>query len=91
MKKLQTEPELSPDEQDLLDSFERDEWQSISHLQEKREQYQAYASAALEADGIVSIVLSARDLKAIRRKAAEAGVPHQVLIARIVHQYASEQ
>jgi len=91
MKKQQTKPELSREEQDLLDSYERDEWRSVDHLQEQREQYRAYASATLEADGIVSIVLPAQDLKALRRKATEAGVSHQILIARIVHQYASGQ
>ncbi len=91
MKKPQIEPGLSLEEQDLLDSYDRDEWRSVSHLQEKRQQYQAYASAALEADGIISIVLPAQDLEVIRRKAAEASVSHQALIARIVHQFAVEQ
>ena len=91
MKRPQSEVELNPEERDLLDSYERDEWQPVGHLQEKRQRYQAYASAALEADGIVSIVLPAQDLKAIRQKAAKAGVSRQALIAHIVHQYASEQ
>jgi predicted DNA binding CopG/RHH family protein len=91
MNNLESKVELSPEERDLLDSYERDEWQSVNHLQEKRRQYQAYASAALEADGIVSIVLPAQDLKAIRQKAALAGISHQALIAHIVHQFASEQ
>ncbi len=91
MKKLQIEPGLSLEEQDLLDSYDRDEWRSVNHLQEERQQYQAYASAALEADGIISIVLPAKDLGIIRQKAVEAGVSHQALIARIVHQFAVEQ
>ena len=52
MKKQQAKLELSPEEQDRLDSYERDEWRSVSHLQEKRQQYQAYASAALEDDNL---------------------------------------
>lgn len=78
---------LDTEERELLDSYERGEWHSISPLQEKLQQYQAYATAALEAAGLVSIALPKEDLKAIRRKAAEAGVSYQTLIADILHQF----
>jgi predicted DNA binding CopG/RHH family protein len=81
--------ELDAEERALLDSYELGEWQSIGALQEKLQQYQSYATAALEADGLVSIILPKEDLKAIRRKAAEAGISHQMLIANIVHQFVS--
>jgi len=79
---------LDTEERELLDSYERGEWHSIGASQEELQQYQAYATAVLEADGLVSIILPKQDLKAIRRKAAEAGVPYQTLIANIVHQFA---
>ena len=75
--------------QDLLDSYERDEWQSVSMLSEKLQQYQAYAALNFEADGLVSIVLSKDDLKAIQQKAIEAGISYQNLIANIIHQFVS--
>jgi predicted DNA binding CopG/RHH family protein len=78
---------LDAEEQTLVDSYERGAWQSIGDLQEKRQHYQAYASAALEAIGLVSIVLPQEDLKAIRQRAAEAGVSHQALIADVVHEF----
>ena len=78
---------LEPEEQELLDSYERDEWQSVGKLHEQLRQYQAYAVAALEAVGLVSIALRQEDIKAIRQKAAEAGMSYQTLIANIVHQY----
>lgn len=73
MNKPQIEPTLSAEEQELLDSYERDEWRSVNHLREAREQYQADASAALKADGLISIVLPAKDLRVIRQQAAETG------------------
>ena len=78
---------LEPEEQELLDSYERDEWQSVARLHERLPQYQAYASAALEAMGLVSIALPQEDAKAIREKAAARGMSYQILIANIVHQY----
>lgn len=91
MKKRQVETELSSEERDLLESYERDEWRSVSNIQERRLRYQTYANAALEADGIISLALPAQDMEVIRRKAAEAGVSQQALIARIVHEFAVEQ
>lgn len=79
--------QLETEERELLDSYERDEGQSVSALPDRLRQYQAYATAALEAAGLVSIPLSKEDLWVIRRKAAEAGVSYQTLIADIVHQY----
>ena len=78
---------LEPEEQELLDSYERDEWQSVVNLQERLRQYQSYAIATFEAIGLVSIILPQEDVKAIREKAAAAGMSYQTLIANIVHQY----
>jgi predicted DNA binding CopG/RHH family protein len=37
--------------------------------------------------GLVSIALPQEDLKAIREKAAAAGMSYQTLIANVIHQY----
>ncbi|MBM4050441.1 MAG: antitoxin [Planctomycetes bacterium] len=80
---------LGLDERDLLDSYERGEWKSVAELPKRLRQYQSYAAAALEAEGLVSIVLPKKDLQAIRRKAARSGVSYQMLIADLVHQFVS--
>ena len=78
---------LEPEEQELLDSFERDEWRSVDKLQERLRQYQAYATAVFETMGLVSIALPREDIKAIREKAAATEMSYQTLIANVVHQY----
>ncbi|MBI3915305.1 MAG: antitoxin [Chloroflexi bacterium] len=75
----------------MLHSFERGEWRPMPALREKLAAYQAFASADLEARGLVSVHLPEQDLKAIRRKAADAGVPHQTLISSIVHDFVAGQ
>ncbi len=82
---------LDHEERKVLDSFERGEWRSVPALREKSAEYQTFASAALEARGLVSVQLQKEDLKAIRRKAADAGVPHQTLISTIVHDFVAGQ
>ena len=78
---------LEGGERDILQSYEHGEWQSIGATPMELEQYQSYAIAALEAEGLISIVLPREDLKAVRRKAAEAGISYQTFIANIVHQF----
>jgi predicted DNA binding CopG/RHH family protein len=78
---------LETEEREPLDSYERGEWRSISALQDALRQYQQYATAALESEGLVSVVLPKEDLKAIRQKATEVGMSYQTLIANIVHRF----
>ena len=78
---------LTADERDILESYERGEWKSVAASRKRLNEYQTYATSTLEANGLISIVLPPNDLKAIRRKAAENGVPYQKLIAKIVHQF----
>ena len=81
--------ELGAEERKLRDSYERGEWRSIGSLKEKLQQYESYATAALENDGLVSIILSNEDLTAIRQKAAEAGMSNRMFIAKILHEFVS--
>ena len=78
---------LDTAERELLAAYERGEWHPIGASPKELQQYQAYATAALEADGLISIILPKEDLQAIRRQAAEAGVSYQALIADIVHRF----
>jgi predicted DNA binding CopG/RHH family protein len=81
--------ELDANERELRDSYERGEWRSIGSLKEKLQQYESYATTALENDGLISIILSNEDLTAIRQKAAEAGMSNRMFITKILHEFAS--
>lgn len=89
MNSMNRPTKLKPEEQKLLDSYEREEWQSVAKLQERLRQYQTYATANLEAIGLVSIALPQEDVTAIREKADAVRMSYQTLIADIVHQYVS--
>ncbi|MBI5563297.1 MAG: antitoxin [Chloroflexi bacterium] len=68
---------LETDDQELLNSYEQGEWQSVKTLREDLRQYQAAAAAMLEQSGQVSIALSDEDLRVIQHKARESGMPYQ--------------
>jgi predicted DNA binding CopG/RHH family protein len=77
------------EENELLVSYERGEWQSVDKVREEVERYQAYAAAMLETNRQVSVTLPLTDFEKVQQKASEAGMPYQALIAEIVHQFAT--
>jgi len=80
---------LDPEERELLDSYERDEWQSVQDLKSESDRYRAYAGATLKKDKRVNIRISQTDLLAIQKRALEEGIPYQTLISSILHKYVS--
>ena len=79
---------LDKEEKDLVDSFEREEWKSVSDLGTETENYQEYARKSFKKDMRVNIRLSKRDLEAIQLRAIEEGIPYQTLMGSILHKYA---
>ena len=79
---------LSREEREILHSYERGEWKSVRNYETETKKIRKAASATLRAQRI-HIELSTKDLKAIRKRAAKEGVPYEVLIAKVVHDYAS--
>lgn len=77
---------LDKDEKDLARSLEKEEW--ISDLTAKeRNQYEEYARYSLNKKRRINIRMSERDLKKIRAKAIEEGIPYQSLISMLIHKY----
>jgi len=88
MPEGQATAELDSEEQQLLDDFVRDDLRSVatpSLLEDLRES----ARGTGQKDQRINIRLSSRDLQAIRTRALQAGIPYQILISSILHQYVS--
>jgi predicted DNA binding CopG/RHH family protein len=79
---------LNPEEKELLDSFERDEWQSVKGKEAESRRYREYVHATFKKDRRVNIRISSKDLEALQKRAPEEGIPYQTLIASILHKYA---
>ena len=78
---------LDREEQELLESFERDEWRSVTELQEQSERYRQYARSTFKKDKRVNIRISTKDLEALQKRALEEGIPYQTLMASVLHKY----
>jgi predicted DNA binding CopG/RHH family protein len=80
---------LEPEEKELLETYERDEWRTVSNPKSEAARYRAYASATFKKDKRVNIRISEKDLTAIQKRALEEGIPYQTLIASVLHKYVS--
>lgn len=78
---------LDREEQDILESFERDEWRSIPNLEAEKERFQQIGQATFKKDMRVNIRISKRDLEALQVRALEEGIPYQTLMSSILHRY----
>jgi predicted DNA binding CopG/RHH family protein len=77
---------LDRDEKKLAKSLENEEW--ISDLTKKeKKQYQEYARYSLNKRKRINIRMTERDLKKIRAKAIEEGIPYQSLISMLIHKF----
>jgi len=77
---------LDKDERKLAKSLENEEWVSDLTKREKK-QYEEYARYSLNKQKRINIRMTERDLKKIRAKAVEEGVPYQSLISMLIHKY----
>lgn len=84
-----TKDNLNPEERDILESFERGEWQRTPKVADEIERHQQYARNTLRKDKRVNIRITSRDLDQLRSIAAEDGIPYQTLISSILHRYVS--
>ena len=74
------------DELELTKSLETEEWVSDLTKKEKKE-YEKYARYSLNKQRRINIRMTERDLKKIRGKAIEEGIPYQSLISMLIHKY----
>ena len=88
MKKKQ-KYNLDPEEQELLDSFERGEWVTVPNFEKEKELARKRASLSLRKDVRINIRLSSTDVEHIKERAAYEGLPYQTLISSILHKFAA--
>jgi predicted DNA binding CopG/RHH family protein len=80
---------LDKEEQEILNSFERGEWESNNPTAAELHKFQKIARASLAKDKRINIRLPARVLEGLQLRAAQEGMPYQTLIASILYKFAS--
>ena len=77
---------LTMEEKDILESYENDEWVSVSTPTEI-EKYRAAAKATFKKDKRVNIRISQMDLELLQERAMIEGLPYQTLMSSVLHKY----
>jgi len=80
---------LNPEEQTILESVERGEWEPVENMAKEIQRYQSYAQTQqLET---VCISLPSKDLQTLQTLSQQSGVTLESLIASVLQQYATSQ
>ncbi len=77
---------LTPEEKEILESYEKDEWVSIASPSEIAK-YQAAVKATFKKNKRVNIRMSEMDLELLQERAMIEGLPYQTLMSSILHKY----
>lgn len=80
---------LDPEEQEMLESFERGEWKSVDNLAQEMKLAKEAASNTLRKNSRITLRISSGDLVRLKEKAAYKGLPYQTFIASVLHEYAA--
>ncbi|HPJ40402.1 MAG TPA: antitoxin [Spirochaetota bacterium] len=78
---------LNKYENDILESYENDEWTEVSDMKDEIKKHVDYAKSTTRKDKRVNIRMSQRDLESLQRKALEEGIPYQTLISSLLHKF----
>ncbi|MEI8033516.1 MAG: antitoxin [Chlorobiaceae bacterium] len=74
-------------ENDLLTSYENDEWKSVKDFTALKARYEGYARNTTRKNKRINIRLSEQDLEGLKASSLEEGIPYQTLISSLIHKY----
>ena len=77
---------LSKEEKEILDSYENDEWISVSTPTDIA-RYKAAAKSTFKKNKRVNIRISEMDLELLQERALIEGLPYQTLMSSVLHKY----
>ena len=80
---------LEPEEQQILQDFERGEFKRVSNFPKEMEELEEAARRTFLKDKRINIRISSRDLEQIQKRAAREGIPYQTFISSSLHKLVS--
>ena len=87
----QNQLKLDKEELQILQDFERSEFESIKNFRAEKRRLEAAARRTLHKDKRINIRLSVRDLEKIQKRAVAEGMPYQTFIASTLHKFVTGQ
>lgn len=88
MSQLQSKkPELDRWEQEILNDFERGEFERVPDSEKANSEYKELFSVFFKKNKNINIRISEHDLLRVKAKAIEEGIPYQTYISSLIHKH----
>ena len=81
--------ELTMEEREILDRFERNELRSIPGAEREMEAARRMARSTFNKTRRVNLRVTERDFSLAHSRAREEGIPYQTLLSSVIHKYLS--
>ena len=78
---------LNSEEKEILDAYERGEFEADADSADQIQQAQEIARNTLNKTHRINLRLTERDFRLAHVKAIEEGLPYQTLLASVIHKY----
>lgn len=75
------------DEKELIKSIENEKWISVDNLEDEIRKAKEAAHATVAKSERMNIRVSPNDLRRLKVRAIEEGMPYQTLVSSIIHKY----
>jgi len=79
------------EEKELMESIEKEEWVSVDNLKEEIDKAKKAARATVIKSERMNIRMTPNDLRRLKIRAMEEGMPYQTLVSSIIHKYLTGQ
>lgn len=79
------------EEHDVMGTLEAGEWESVPNTKARIHEASEIARATLRKDRRMNVRMSERDMRNLKIRAAEEGIPYQTLVTMVLHKYVTGQ
>lgn len=80
---------LDEEEKEIMESIEKGEWLPAENRKREIEKLERTARATFAKSKRMNIRISPRDLRNLKIRAMQEGVPYQTLVASVIHKFLS--
>ena len=80
---------MDSEEKDLMESVEKGEWIPLKDQKKEIKRLKEAAKATFAKNRRMNIRISERDLRYLKIRAMQEGIPYQTLVSNIIHKYLS--
>ena len=82
---------IDDDEREIIESLEADEWFSVADAEFHKAEATEIARSTMRKDRRMNVRISERDMRNLKIRAAEEGIPYQTLVTMVLHKYVTGQ